>query len=99
MYNEGLKPANVIDLLLNRAELPRSLAASTEETVAVLTALARSSGMQGEADRMARTRQARVVKTRTGDVIAAGLHQHLQALIAENALLHEAIGRQFKFHL
>ncbi|MEH3046415.1 alpha-E domain-containing protein [Sphingomonas adhaesiva] len=98
LYNEGLKPANVIDLLLSRAELPRSLAASTEETVAVLTALARSSGMQGEADRMARTRQARVVKTRTGDVIAAGLHQHLQALIAENALLHEAIGRQFKFH-
>ena len=98
LYNEGLKPANVIDLLLSRPELPRSLAASTEETVAVLTALARTSGMQGEADRMARNRQARVVKTRTGDVIAAGLHQHLQALIAENALLHEAIGRQFKFH-
>lgn len=99
LYNEGLKPANVIDLLLSRGELPRSLAASTEETVTVLTALARASGTQGEADRMARTRQARVVKTRTGDVIAAGLHQHLQALIAENALLHEAIGRQFKFHI
>jgi uncharacterized alpha-E superfamily protein len=98
LYSEGLKPANVIDLLLSRAELPRSLAASTEETITVLNALAKSSGTQGEADRLGRTRQARVAKTRTGDVIAAGLHQHLQALIAENAQLHDAIGRQFKFH-
>ncbi len=98
LYNDGLNPTNVIDLLLSRAELPRSLAASTEETVAALTALARASGTQGEADRMARTRQARVARTRTGDVIAAGLHQHLQALIVENAQLHDAIGRQFKFH-
>lgn len=98
LYSDGLTPTNVIDLLLSRGELPRSLAASTEETVVALTALARASGTQGEADRMARTRQARVAKTRTGDVIAAGLHQHLQALIAENAQLHDAIGRQFKFH-
>lgn len=98
LYSDGLNPTNVIDLLLGRAELPRSLAASTEETVAALTALARASGTQGEADRMARTRQARVARTRTGDVIAAGLHQHLQALIVENAQLHDAIGRQFKFH-
>lgn len=98
LYSEGLTSANVIDLLLSRGELPRSLAASTEETVAALTALARSSGTQGEADRMARTRQARVARTRTSDVIGAGLHQHLQALITENAQLHDAIGRQFKFH-
>lgn len=97
LYSEGLLPANVIDLLLSRAELPRSLAASAEETIAVLNALAKSSGTQGEADRMARNRQTRFGKTRTGDVIAGGLHQHLQALIAENAQLHDAIGRQFRF--
>lgn len=97
LYNEGLRPANVIDLLLSRAELPRSLAASTEETVTALNALAKWSGSQGEAHRMARTRQVRVARTRTGDVITGGLHQHLQALIAENAQLHDAIGRQFKF--
>lgn len=97
LYSEGLRPANVIDLLLSRAELPRSLAASIEETIAILNAMAKSSGTQGEADRMARSRQARVGKTTTGDVIAAGLHQHLQAIIEENAQLHVAIGRQFKF--
>ena len=97
LYNEGLRPANVIDLLLSRGELPRSLAASVDETVSILNALAKSSGTQGEADRMARTRQTRRAKTRTGDVIASGLHQHLQALITENAALHDAVGRQFKF--
>jgi hypothetical protein len=38
-----------------------------------------------------------MVKTRSGEVIAAGLHQYLQNFIEENALLHGAIGRQFKF--
>ncbi len=97
IYSDGLAPANVIDLLLSRGELPRSVAAATEETVTALTGLARSSGTQGEADRMARTRSARIARTRTSDVISAGLHQHLQAVIAENAHLHVAIGRQFKF--
>lgn len=97
LYNDGLQPANVIDLLLSRAELPRSIAASVEETVTILNGLARLLGTQGEADRMARGRHQRGARTRTSDVIASGLHQHLAALIDENDQLHAAIGRQFKF--
>ena len=97
LYDDGLQPRNVIDLLLSRAELPRSLAASVEETVDVLNQLARRTGTHGEADRMARLRQSRMAKTRTTEVITAGLHQHLQAFIAENDQLHAAIGRQFRF--
>ena len=97
LYNDGLQPANVIDLLMCRAELPRSLAASAEEAVDVLTRLAKRTGTHGEADRMARARQARVSKTRSREVIASGLHQYLEALIAENDQLHAAIGRQFRF--
>ncbi|MBB4084522.1 alpha-E domain-containing protein [Sphingomonas carotinifaciens] len=97
LYSDGLEPANVIDLLIARSELPRSLAASVEETVDVLGMLARRTGQHGEADRMARLRASRVAKTRSGEVIASGLHQYLQAFIHENALLHSAIGRQFKF--
>ncbi|MGJ3627450.1 alpha-E domain-containing protein [Sphingomonas sp. MMS24-JH45] len=41
LYDDGLRPASVIDLLLSRPELPRSIAASTEETVTALTLLAR----------------------------------------------------------
>ncbi len=97
LYNDGLRPADVIDLLIARSELPRSLAASVEETVDVLNLLAKRTGNHGEADRMARMRAARLTKTRSGEVIASGLHQYLQAFIHENGLLHAAIGRQFKF--
>jgi len=97
MYSEGLLPANVIDLLIARAELPRSLAASVEETVELLGLLAKRTGTHGEADRMARMRAARLARTRSGEVIASGLHQYLEAFIRENDQLHGAIGRQFKF--
>lgn len=97
LYSEGLKPANVIDLLIGRPELPRSLAASVEEVVDILGLLAKRTGLHGEADRMARMRQARMAKTRSSEVITSGLHQYLLAFLAENDLLHAAIGRQFRF--
>ena len=98
LYSEGLKPADVIDLLIARNELPRSLAASAEDTVEFLALLAKRAGQHGEADRMARARGSRLARTRSGDVIASGLHQYLQAFIEENDQLHAAIGRQFKFN-
>jgi uncharacterized alpha-E superfamily protein len=97
LYSEGLRPGDVIDLLLARTELPRSLAATTEEVVEILSALGKRTGLQGEADRMARMRQARMVKTRSGEVVKSGLHQFIQAFIAENELIDAAIARQFRF--
>lgn len=97
MYSEGLKPHLVIDLLMTRFELPRSLAGCTEEVVEVLTLLGKRTGLQGEADRMARTRLAAMQRTRSHDVIVSGLHQYLTAFIRENGLLHAAIAKQFKF--
>ena len=97
LYSDGLTIANVVELLLARPEMPRSLAASAEEVVEVLGQLARHTGRHGEADRMARLRASRMARTRSGEVIAAGLHQYLEAFIEENAQLHAAIGRQFTF--
>lgn len=97
LYSDGLQPANVIDLLVSRAELPPSLAACVEESVALLNQLAKRTGLQGEADRMARARMARMQKTHTAEVIASGLHEHLEAFIHENAMLDAAIARQFRF--
>jgi uncharacterized alpha-E superfamily protein len=97
LYSDGLRPANVIDLLVTRSEMPRSLAASLEEAVDNLALLAKRTGLHGEADRMARLRQSRLAKTRSGEIITGGLHQYLRGFIADNAELHHAIGRQFKF--
>ena len=97
LYSDGLRPADVIELLLARAELPRSLAASVEEAVDLLNLLAKREGQHGEADRMARIRNDRMRRTRSGEVIAGGLHEYLGAFQRENDLLHAAIGRQFRF--
>ncbi len=97
LYSEGLKPHLVIDLLTTRFELPRSLAGSVEEVVEVLTLLGKRTGLQGEADRMARARMSAMQRTRSHDVIVGGLHQYLTAFIRENELLHMAIAKQFKF--
>ncbi|MBO9714634.1 alpha-E domain-containing protein [Sphingomonas sp.] len=97
LYSEGLTPANVIDLLISRFELPRSLAACIEETMSLLSALGKRTGLQGEADRMARARMARMQRVRTHDVIVAGLHEYLEAFVSENAELDGAVARQFRF--
>ncbi|MEG3180432.1 alpha-E domain-containing protein [Sphingomonas sp. LT1P40] len=97
MYSDGLAPTNVTDLLICRTELPRSLAACVEEVVEQLNGLAKRTGLQGEADRMARARIARMQKTRASEVIVSGLHEYLEAFIRENAMLHAAIARQFRF--
>ncbi len=97
LYSDGLRPSNVIDLLITRAELPRSLAGCVEEVVEQLNTLAKRTGLQGEADRMARARIARMQKTRAHEVIVSGLHEYLQAFIRENASLDAAIARQFRF--
>ena len=97
MYSEGLKPSLVIDLLTTRFELPRSMAGCAEEAVEVLTLLGKRTGLQGEADRMARNRLGAVQRTRSSDIIVRGLHEYLTAFIRENEQLHAAIAKQFKF--
>ena len=97
LYRDGLKPGLVVDLLVLRAEMPRSIAASSEEIVALLGALGRRLGRQGEADRMARLRDATIGRATVNDIIAGGLHEYLQAFIAENSRLDAAIAQQFRF--
>ena len=62
-----------------------------------LTALGKQTGFQGEADRLARLRHARLGDTRVDAVMKRGLHQYLEEFLAENAELNAAISRQFRF--
>ena len=97
LYREGLQPRNVVDLLVLRREMPRSLAASAEEVVSLLNMIGKRTGLQGEADRMARLRQSALNRASLTHIIAGGLHEWLTAFIAENARLDRAIGAQFRF--
>lgn len=97
LYREGLTPSRVTELLILRRELPRSLAAGAEEAVLHLNALGKQTGFQGEADRMARLRHARLGDTSVARIIKSGLHEYLEDFIEENAAIDQAIARQFRF--
>jgi uncharacterized alpha-E superfamily protein len=62
-----------------------------------LNALGKQTGFQGEADRMARLRHARLGDTRIAEVVKGGLHEYLEDFLEENAALDRAIARQFRF--
>ncbi len=98
LYREGLKPGHVVDLLVLRPEMPRSIAASSEEVAQTLTAIGRRLGRQGEADRMARQRQGMLNRCSVAGIIGGGLHEFLQAFIDENARLDNAVAHQFRFY-
>ena len=97
LYREGLQARSVAELLILRRELPRSLAASAEEVVQYLNSLGKLTGFQGEADRLARQRHARLGDTRIDAIIAGGLHEFVEDFIEDNAVLDRAISRQFRF--
>jgi uncharacterized alpha-E superfamily protein len=97
LYREALKPWLVADMLIFRRELPRSLAWTAEETVALLAEFGSRSGRQGAADRLARQRLSRLQELDVGTIFRRGLHPWLHAYIGENNALGEAIAAQFRF--
>jgi uncharacterized alpha-E superfamily protein len=97
LYKGGLTPSAVADLLILRAEMPRSLIASAEEVERYLTALGRLTGLQGEADRIARRRHIDLGRHDISQIIINGLHEFLTGYIANNAQLDRAIAKQFRF--
>jgi uncharacterized alpha-E superfamily protein len=97
LYREGLQPWLVAELLILRSELPRSLAASMEEVVALLTALSRRSGKQGEADRLARARLSKLKNCNINTLFQNGLHEFLQDFLNDIPSLDQAIAQQFRF--
>ena len=97
IYKQNLKPWLVADLLIFRRELPRSLAASAAESVALLAELGGRSGRQGEADRLARRRLTRLESGSVERLMQRGLHEALDAFVRENGALDRAIASQFRF--
>ncbi len=97
LYSDGLRPSQVMEMLMLRRELPRSLLACAEEVVELLDTLKRSTGNQGNATMMARARYARLADSRISDIVSSGLHEYLEDFIAENMAIDEAIAQKFRF--
>lgn len=97
LYQQGLKPWLVADLLVFREELPRSIVGASSEVVDLLAAIGGRTGRQGEADRQARVRHSKLVENDIREVFSGGLHEFLREYIAENGRLDAAISQQFRF--
>ena len=97
LYQQGLKPWLVADLLVFREELPRSIVGASSEVVGLLADIGGRTGRQGEADRLARLRHNKLIETEINEVFSTGLHEFLRDYIAENHKLDAVISDQFGF--
>ncbi len=98
LYSEGLRPATVIELLVLRREMPRSLAASVEELTHILHTLSSLTGRRGEADRLSREYKSMLAQLSIEPLMDGGLLDLLTSTQALTTQLHAAIALQFRFH-
>lgn len=97
VYRDTVKPWRVADLLMFNTQMPRSLACCYEEIVGLLDRLASGSGRRGPAHRQAARVLLQFRETGIEAVFGSGLHEFLQAFIADNNRLGAAIAEQFAF--
>ena len=97
LYHDALKPWLVAEMLILRTEMPRSLAGANEEAISHLAFIGSRLGRQGEADRMARRRQAALGASTIDAIFGQGLHEYLEAFLVGNVALDRAIAAQFRF--
>jgi uncharacterized alpha-E superfamily protein len=92
VFRDRITPARIAELLILRPELPRSLIACYNRVCEVLDRLAAGQGgRRGEPHRMAAEMQAQLKQGRIEDIMEAGLHEYLTAMIVNAAELGQAV--------
>src|ERR1700720_544994 len=84
VYRQNVKPWLVADLLMLRDEMPRSLASCYENLVQNLDRIAKAYGLQGPAQRHARTVRARLENSKIEEIFQTGLHEFIDDFVEDN---------------
>ena len=95
VYRESLKPWLVADLLMLNEQMPRSLASCYVHLVEHLDNIARIYGRQGQSQRHARSIRTRLQNSRMEEIFQRGLHEFIDAFIADNNRLGMLITEQY----
>ncbi len=95
VYRDSVKPWLVADLLVLNRQMPRSLASCQASMVRYLERLAGDYGRRGPAQRLAADRMRRFDNSRIEAIFQSGLHEYIQAFLAENGRLAQAIHDQY----
>src|SRR5690606_32994987 len=95
VYRESLKPWLIADLLILNDQMPRSLAACYATIVGDLDQIARTYGLHGPAQRLARSIRSNLENTTVEGIFTSGLHEFVTGFIEENTRLGAEITRQY----
>jgi uncharacterized alpha-E superfamily protein len=93
VYRDAITPARVADLLMLRADMPRSLLACMEQVVANLKAV--RNDVSSETERLAGKMHAELQFARIEDILAAGLDATLGRFMENIYALGNRISRDF----
>jgi uncharacterized alpha-E superfamily protein len=97
VYRSRIEPRRVVELMLLRRDLPRSVLHCLWQVDLSMRALAETYGTHGEADRQGGELHARLRYCRTEHIFEVGLRPFLEDLGERLAGLSDEIGRQFLF--
>ena len=95
VYRQGIKPWLIADLLILRKEMPRSLVSCYENLAHFLDAIGREYGIQGAAQRHARSILLRLENCSIEDVFQNGLHEFVTQFLADNSRLGSIVAEQY----
>ncbi len=95
VYRDSVKPWLVADLLILNPAMPRSLYSCYDGVVRHLELISDAHGRQGPAQRQARAIRTRLATTRIEDIFQSGLHEYIQAFIADNNRLSQSVTTQY----
>ncbi len=95
VYREPVRARNVAELLILRAEMPRSLAACAAQADRYLLAIASDYGERHPCQELARRRYTRLRDVGVDDVFAYGLHEFLTDFVEENVELGDAVAAAY----
>lgn len=95
VYREPVRARNVAELVILRAEMPRSLAACLGQVDRYLLAIAADYGERHRCQDMAKARYGRMRDLGVDDVFAFGLHEFLTRFVEENEELSDAIAAAY----
>lgn len=97
VYRDVITPARVAELLILRADMPRSLRACMDEVVANLNEI--GNDMSGNTERLAGRLHAQLRFARIDDILAEGLHDYLTAFLESVFELGKRVSRDFMMPL
>jgi uncharacterized alpha-E superfamily protein len=95
VYRCAVKPWLVADLLILRQSMPRSLASCYDSISRHLDEIADAYGIQGPAQKSARSMRVKLRHAKIEAVFQSGLHEFVKDFLLENCKLGAAIAEQY----